>query len=83
MTHYQKLATLIFRIIGALFLAIAIFYGLISVVASTLVYSLNSIAWLAFVNFYWLPLLIIGIILFASSKKLGKFVCFDFDRFDD
>lgn len=74
---------MVFRIIGVFFLFAAIFYGLISIAASALVYSFNFVAWLAYVNFYWFPLMILGITLFGLSKKLGKFVCFDFDRFDE
>lgn len=83
MTHYQKLAIITFRIIGVFFLSIALFYGLISLVAIIFVYGFNFIIWLNYANFYWLPLIIIGIALIALSKKLGKFVCFGFDKFDE
>jgi hypothetical protein len=77
MTHYQKLAILVFRIIG-----------LILILTSFILWTLAFIANLSKVNpfftlFSILPYLIVGIILFALSKFLAKWICFDFEKFDE
>lgn len=88
MTNYQKLATMIFRIIGFFLIA----YGFISS------FEMMIIPWFipedkfktAMFNQVWylmyLPNLIymtIGFLLFASSRSLAKWICFDFDKFNE
>ncbi len=76
MTHYQKLAALIFRSIGILLLIIGVVpavYALLATIAGSVLGMIVAIT-------YSLPIIIIGIILFLFSKKLAQFVCYDFDR---
>ncbi|HRH46220.1 MAG TPA: hypothetical protein PKY82_31540 [Pyrinomonadaceae bacterium] len=74
MTHYQKLATMIFRIIGVIsFIAgLLLFLSSISLSAGMInVFSIFTI---------FAPHLIGGFLLFVSSKVLAKLVCFDLDE---
>lgn len=80
MTHYEKLATVIFRILGVLLLVIGIFIGVIALLAIAVSRSLEP---LVFVIFYTVPMLILGVLFFATSRKLAKRVCFDFDKFNE
>ena len=79
MTHYQKLATMIFRIIGAVFL---IFGGILAILALIFVFFESRIT-IPIVLFYSLPTIILGILFFSLSRKLAKLVCFDFNKFDE
>lgn len=77
MTHYQKLATMIFRIIG-----------LILIAASFILWIPAFLLNLSRVNpfftlFSMLPYLVLGILLFILSKFLAKWICFDFDKFNE
>ncbi len=74
MTHYQKLATMTFRIIGV-----------ILIIGSFILWILAFLLLpLAFGLFYFLlPYFIMGNILLILSKFLAKFVCFDFDKSDE
>ena len=75
MTHYQKLATMIFRIIGVIEIAI----GLVLWIPSALISSFRPI----YILFYVLPFLVLGFTFFVFSRQLARRVCFDFDKFDD
>jgi len=77
MTHYQKLAVMIFRIAGV----IIIVSSLVLWVPAFFIMpqSLNPF----FVLFTILPYLIIGIILFTLSRFLARWICLDFDRFNE
>ena len=82
MTHYQKLATLIFRIVGVFFLVLA---SLSFAVA--LLFSISAIfarggleVGLPLFIFYSIPTTIIGVVFFKLSKKFAIKVCFDFDE---
>ena len=83
MTHYQKLATMIFRILGLFFLTLGFLFAIISIVALILVYSFNFVIYIVYANFNWLPLMLLGMFLFSTSRSLAKGICFDFDRFND
>ena len=78
MTHYQKLAIMIFRVIGLFFL----FFGGITVVYA-LIFTLVEIRIAVNAIFYALPAIIFAIIFFSLSRKLASWVCFDFDKFND
>lgn len=78
MTHYQKIATLIFRIIAVL----AMLWGLISwlIVAVTTFF----VAHTTFLpSGFIVPglYLVSGIIMFSLSRFLAAWVCLDFDEF--
>jgi hypothetical protein len=75
MTHYEKLATMIFRIIGIIEIGI----GLVLWIPSAIIPGFNVLR----VVFYVLPFLAIGFVFFAFSRPLAKRVCFDFDKFDE
>ncbi len=77
MTHYQKLATMLFRIVGVFFLVVAI----LTAVGG---YAL-SMFWIREAGFliaitYALPCTIIGILFCSLGRRLSMWVCFDFDR---
>lgn len=79
MTHYQKLSTMIFRIIGVVFL---VFGGIAALLALLFIFGEMRMAiWIAL--FYSLPTIVFGILFFSLSGKLAKWVCFDFDKFND
>ena len=84
MTHYQKLVTAAFRIIGVFFLVaaaltfpVALFFSLFGIFAHQR--GGLEIALPLFI-FYTLPTVIIGLVFFKLSRKLAKKVCFDFDE---
>lgn len=80
MSHYQKLATIIFRFAGAMLMFI-----------SALVVIVYFISRIGFID-YWdwriliaatvwtIPPLVTGFFIFAASKPLARWVCFDFDK---
>lgn len=76
MTHYQKIAALIFRVIGTVVLVITLLLLILSLLASTP--SINSSV--VFITF--LPYLIVSAVLFGFSRILAKFVCYDLGEFD-
>jgi hypothetical protein len=77
MTHYQKLATMIFRIIGLV--------GIIGSFISWIGVFLFAPRILGFfpIAFAVLPYLIVSMVLFGASRYLARWVCFDFDKFDE
>ncbi len=77
MTHYQKLASMIFRIIG-LILIIASF---VLWIPALLINSLAVNPY--FTLFSMLPYLVLGIILFAFSKFFAKWICIDIDKLNE
>jgi hypothetical protein len=83
MTHYQKLATMIFRVLGLLFIIAGVLAALISIGSLIIVYQFSFIIYMIYVNLYWLPLMTLGMFLFILSRKLAKWICFDFDKFDE
>lgn len=85
MTHYQKIATMIFRIIGVFFLISSALIGLISLLLSLLFVSVGGIGNVVgfFSIFSWLPTLIFGIVFFSSSRLLAKWVCLDFYKINE
>lgn len=81
MTHYQKLTTMIFRIIGAVFLvlaAISFAVALLFLVSGLFTRGGLQIAFPLFV-IYTIPTSMIGGIFFKFSKKFAEKVCFDFN----
>lgn len=81
MTHYQKLALLIFRIIGTVFFIFATVAALLSLTAPLFGYQAGTI--LLFLIFYSLPLSIFGAVFWLTSRKLVQLVCHDLDNFDE
>ena len=79
MSHYQKLATIIFRSVALIFMLIGAAAGLIGLVVS-LLFSFG-VPGLFIGIFYSLPLIVLGIVLFSLSRFLARFVCNDFDEF--
>ena len=77
MTHYQKIATIIFRVIGVTVLIITLLLMILSFLIS--LPSMNSV--MVFITFS--PHLIVAIVSFALSRFLAKLVCFDFDKSDE
>ena len=80
MTRYQKLATMIFRIIGAFLLIVGVLTAIIGFAASIFIVPQVGV-WIGI--FYSLPFTIFGILFFAFSRNLARWVCFDFDRFSE
>jgi hypothetical protein len=77
MTHYQKIAAIVFRVIAVIFLII----GLLSLI-SALLFSLPSTN-LFMILIVFLPYFVGSAGLFALSKFLAKLVCFDLDKSDE
>jgi hypothetical protein len=76
MTHYQKLATLLFRVIGVFILAVGVVMLIFAGGAAMLI---DRRMGLAIGTIYGPPFLIFGWALFALSKKLASWVCSDFE----
>jgi hypothetical protein len=77
MTHYQKLAILLFRVIGAALLTLGVFMAIFAI--GTGVASETRIG-LLLGTLYALPFMIFGSFFFGLSKKLGRWVCYDFEK---
>jgi uncharacterized membrane protein len=77
MTHYQKLATLVFRILAALILAVGVFMMIFAVGAGMMIDRRMGIAIGAV---YGPPFLIFGGVFFYASRKLAEWVCYDFEK---
>lgn len=77
MTHYQKLATLLFRVIGAALLTLGVFMAIFAV--GTGIASETRIG-LLLGTLYALPFLLFGGLFFGLGKKLGGWVCYDFEK---
>lgn len=75
MTHYQKLATLLFRVIGVIILAVGVFMVLFAIGAAVLVDRRTGIA---IGTIYGPPFLLFGGVFFGLSRKLAGWVCHDF-----
>ena len=79
MTHYQKLAIMIFRLFGALCMFLGALVGLAYPITQYLFYGLYWELYLRFASFYTFPFLIFGFVLFIASRPLGRWICFDFE----
>lgn len=77
MTHYQKLATLLFRVIGVIILAVGAFMVLFAIGAAVLVDRRTGIA---IGTIYGPPFLLFGGVFFGLSKRLAGWVCHDFEK---
>lgn len=77
MTHYQKLATMIFRLLGV----IVLIAGILLLFSTWLITS-PLMSFLMILKIC-LPYLIGGVSLFTLSKFLAKLVCFDLDKNDE
>jgi len=77
MTHYQKLATLFFRVIGAALLTLGVFMGIFAIGAGV---AAETRVGLLLGTLYALPCLVFGGLFFVLSKKLGGWVCYDFEE---
>jgi hypothetical protein len=71
---------MIFRILGAFLLILG---TLIAVMVFISFFLIGTFETVIFVVFYSVPLTVLGILFFAASRKLAKWVCFDFDRFNE
>lgn len=82
MTHYQKLATMIFRVIGMVFLVLAGISLAVALLFSAAGLFMRGGLEIAFPIFviYTIPTSIVGGIFFKFSKKLAEKVCFDFNE---
>lgn len=79
MTHYQKLTTIIFRVIGLIFLI----FGTLGAIIS-LIFFLSREMWAILIGLvYGLLPMIFGIIFFSFSRRFAKWVCFDFDKYHE
>lgn len=90
MTHYEKPATMIFRIIGVLlitaslilFTQAALSVLLVSQFQNTLLPA--NLSYLPYLPYLiYLVYLIAGMILFSISRFLAIWVCLDFDKFNE
>jgi hypothetical protein len=77
MTHYQKLATLLFRVIGSALLTIGIFMGIFALGTGL---ASDPRVGIIVGSLYSLPCLIFGAAFFFLSRKLAQWVCFDFEK---
>ncbi len=75
MTHYQKLATMIFRIVGLILIIGGLFQTLV-------IFTLDFPVKYGSFFYTLLPYLIVGILLTIASRFLAKLVCFDFNKSD-
>ncbi|HEX8250459.1 MAG TPA: hypothetical protein VF599_19950 [Pyrinomonadaceae bacterium] len=80
MTHYEKPATKIFRILGAFLLSIGILIALTALVTIPV----NGLfPPFFFIIFYSIPLTVLGILFFSGGRKPAQRICFDFDKFNE
>lgn len=83
MTHYEKLATMIFRIIGIFFLVLAVFLLILSSIFLLIGIFRESddlrIGLGILIN-YAFPTIVTGFLIFKVSGKLAKKACFDLNN---
>jgi hypothetical protein len=77
MTHYQKLATMLFRVIGAVLMLTGVATLAVFLVVGVFFPPMYSMT-LPFTLFYSLPLVLLGILFFASSMALARWVTVGF-----
>ena len=77
MTHYQKLATLIFRSVAVILMLLGVGLGMVGVAISFLSPLLGPMVGLM----NSLPPIVLGIVLFLLSRILASFICHDFETF--
>lgn len=80
MTHYEKPATMIFRIFGAILLIVGILITFLALILGLTEPYFPVAPW---VIFYSIPLTVLGILLFSGSRKLAKWICFDFNKLNE
>lgn len=80
MKHYQKLGTLLFRVIGVLILSIGV---IMSIFATGIALLIDPRQGMAIGAIYGPPFLIFGWVFFGLSKKLAVWICYDFDKTDE
>lgn len=87
MTHYEKLATMIFRIIGVFFLIISVLLLIISAIFVLLGFLDPFMFRLAgnvlFLLIYIVPMIIVGFFIYANSPKLARKVCSNLDKLNE
>jgi ABC-type Fe3+ transport system permease subunit len=77
MTHYQKIATLLFRVVAIIIALSGLIFSIVTFLGnSTLMHPLGILV-LA------LPPMVVGAGIFAFSRYLSGLVCFDFDKWND
>ena len=86
MTHYQKFATMIFRVIGLLLIVGGLILFVQTAVSVWLlpqfkdIFLSSDISYLPY--FIQLIYLLAGMILFLSARFLAIWICLDFNKFD-
>jgi hypothetical protein len=80
MTHYQKLATMTFRLIGALLMLTGVLTVVIYLFPRLIDPYFRDWRLIIPVSVYSLPFFVTGFFLFATSRPLGRWICFDFDK---
>lgn len=76
MTHYQKIATMTFRIIGL----VITLYSLVSIL---IIFTLNFVEKYTLLFYSFLPYVFLGTILIILSKSFAKWICMDFGNSDE
>lgn len=77
MTHYEKIAVIVFRVIAVVIFLVGISFLIFTLL---LTYSTNSLKFIVIAS---LPYLIGGALLFFVSKFLAKIVCSDLGLMED
>ncbi|MGI8467703.1 MAG: hypothetical protein ACR2N3_04555 [Pyrinomonadaceae bacterium] len=81
MRHYQKLTTMIFRIIGVLAMFIGVVSWIVISITMFLITSNNVTNNVVLVTFVAPTLYLVGgIIMFSLSRILAIWICLDFDE---
>ena len=70
---------MVFRVIGLFLMTMGV-AGALVVLLATLAEARTA---LLIAALYVLPHLVLGVFFFASSKKLARWVCYDFEKFND
>jgi len=79
MTHYQKLAAMIFRIVGALLMLTGGVILAVFLVFGLLIPAVNSLT-VPLTLFYSLPLVLLGMFFFSASTLFARWVTIGFDE---
>ena len=82
MTHYQKLASIAFKIFGVALLILGLCIVIVSIIFLLFAFGIMGIRNINRIEFYWLYPILTGLILIYKSNKLSMWVCRNFENND-
>ena len=82
MTHYQKLASIAFKIFGVALLILGLCIVIVSIIFLLFTFGIMGVRNINRIDFYWLYPILTGLFLIYKSNKLSIWVCRNFENND-